>query len=74
MAYAAGTLDEAFSVLVSCHIEVCEHCQEVLKTAEQIGGANLDKVTEAQLDEGSLWARAGKDQRSTGRQRPCASC
>ena len=54
MAYAAGTLDEAFGVLVSCHLEVCSHCRDKLKTLEQIGGSGLETLPEAPLDDGSL--------------------
>ena len=54
MSYAAGTLDEAFAVIVSCHLEVCAHCRDALKTAELIGGNALDSCDEAQLDNGSF--------------------
>lgn len=54
MAYAAGTLDEAFAVLVSCHLEKCAHCREVLKTAELIGGSALETTEEASIDHGSF--------------------
>lgn len=54
MAYAAGTLDEAFSVLVSCHLEVCSQCRQTLRTFQDIGGAGLETMPEARLDEGSL--------------------
>lgn len=54
MAYAAGTLDEAFAVVVSCHLEACEVCRDALKTSELIGGAALDDCEEALIDAGSF--------------------
>lgn len=54
VAYAAGTLDEAFAVLVSCHLETCSHCREVLKTAEMIGGATLETTEDAAVADGSF--------------------
>ena len=54
VAYAAGTLDEAFAVLVSCHLEACSHCRETLKTAELIGGAMLDNSDDAPVSDGSF--------------------
>lgn len=54
LAYAAGTLDEAFAVLVSCHLETCSGCRSRLKTAEQMGGAALECVEESPVDQGSF--------------------
>ena len=54
MAYAAGTLDEAFAVLVSCHLEKCAHCRETLKTAELVGGAMLENSEDAIVSDGSF--------------------
>ncbi len=54
MAYAAGTLDEAFAVLVSCHLETCAHCRETLKTAELIGGAMLEGSEDVNVSDGSF--------------------
>lgn len=55
VAYAAGTLDEAFAVLVSCHLEVCPQCREVVRAAEEIGGAAMTRDDEtAEIAEGSF--------------------
>ena len=54
LAYAAGTLDEGFAVLVSCHLETCPHCRDTLKTAEMIGGAALETAGDAPVAEGSF--------------------
>ncbi|MEM7069978.1 MAG: ChrR family anti-sigma-E factor [Pseudomonadota bacterium] len=53
-AYAAGTLDEAFAVLVSCHLEVCPLCREKYLEAISVGGALLDDVDHSSaIGEGS---------------------
>ncbi len=55
MAYAAGTLDEAFAVLVSCHLEVCKECREKFAAANEIGGSVLsDSVEKVEPDAGSF--------------------
>lgn len=54
LAYASGTLDEAFAVIVSCHLQVCTTCREAVKTAELIGGATLDQTEEVALSQGSF--------------------
>ncbi len=53
MAYAAGTLPEAFSLLVASHVSMCDHCRADIEAYEAVGGALLmrDPVT---LDEQSL--------------------
>ena len=55
MAYAAGTLDEAFAVLVSCHLEVCKTCRDQLAAANELGGSMLsDVVDTVEPDAGSF--------------------
>jgi putative transcriptional regulator len=54
ISYAAGTLDEAFAVIVSCHLQICETCREDVKTAELIGGSHLEQSEEAPLSQGSF--------------------
>ena len=46
VAYASGTLDEGFAVVVSCHLEVCAECRSRLRTAEALGGAMMCDETE----------------------------
>ena len=45
MAYAAGTLDEAFAVAVSCHLEVCDECRNSVRWAAALGGGFLCEET-----------------------------
>ena len=55
VAYASGTLDEAFAVLVSCHLETCSHCRAQVDTANQLGGTVLDEITDiVEPDAGSF--------------------
>lgn len=54
MAYASGSLDEAFSVLISCHLETCADCRAALKTSEMIGGSALDDADAVPLSKGAF--------------------
>ena len=42
MGYAAGTLPEAFSLVVATHISMCDDCRARAETYEAIGGAVLE--------------------------------
>lgn len=42
LAYAAGTLDEAFSVVAAAHVAVCPACRTAVRAAEALGGELLD--------------------------------
>lgn len=42
LAYAAGTLDEAFSVVAASHVAVCPACRSAVRAAEALGGELLD--------------------------------
>ena len=44
LAYAAGTLDEAFSVVAASHVAVCPVCRGAVRAAEALGGELLDSV------------------------------
>jgi putative transcriptional regulator len=46
LAYAAGTLNEAFSVVVAAHVSVCPSCRAAVRQAEAVGG-NLLEQTDA---------------------------
>ncbi len=54
LSYAAGTLDEAFAVIISCHLQICSTCREAVKTAEHIGGSHLEQSEEVPLSQGSF--------------------
>ena len=56
VAYGAGTLDEATSLLVAAHLALCPACRSDLELAEAVGGALIDcarpgaPADEAKLD------------------------
>lgn len=45
MAYAAGSLPEAFNLVVATHISLCDACRADLAAMEALGGAILDDET-----------------------------
>ena len=42
MAYAAGSLPEAFNLVVATHVSLCDDCRADLAALEALGGAILD--------------------------------
>ena len=46
LAYAAGTLDEAFSVVAASHLAVCPTCRTAVREAEAMGGALLEGMAD----------------------------
>ncbi|UOA25631.1 ChrR family anti-sigma-E factor [Pseudosulfitobacter sp. DSM 107133] len=58
MGYSAGTLPEAFNILVASHISLCDECRAQLASFDSIGGAILSEDSDAMatLDTGSLAA------------------
>ncbi|MEO1703961.1 MAG: ChrR family anti-sigma-E factor, partial [Pseudomonadota bacterium] len=56
MSYAAGTLPEAFSLVVATHVSLCDECRARLHEFEALGGAVLDKAEQVELSDGALEA------------------
>ncbi len=54
MAYAAGNLPEAFSLIVGTHISMCDECRARLHAFEGVGGAVLEDCDAAPMKAGSL--------------------
>lgn len=54
MAYAAGSLDEAHSVLVATHLALCPTCREAASGYEALGGALVDAMPETAVEEEAL--------------------
>lgn len=44
MAYAAGTLPEAFGLVVATHISICDECRARAASFDAVGGAVIDKA------------------------------
>lgn len=55
MAYAAGTLPEAFSLVLATHLSLCDECRARLGEYEALGGQVLERA-EMSMAEGSLEA------------------
>ncbi|TVS05642.1 MAG: transcriptional regulator [Rhodobacteraceae bacterium] len=43
MAYSAGTLPEAFNLVVATHIAICDECRARLESFDAIGGALIEE-------------------------------
>lgn len=50
LAYAAGALDEATSLLVATHMALCPRCRSALSMGEAVGGALLETLPPADID------------------------
>jgi putative transcriptional regulator len=51
LAYAAGTLDEAFNVVVASHIAWCKTCREASQQAALIGGEVLGSLEDTAVSD-----------------------
>lgn len=62
MAYSAGSLPEAFNLMVAAHVSLCDTCRAELESYDSIGGAVLEDSDEviAQMDGDSLNATLAK--------------
>ena len=54
MAYASGSLSEAFSLVVASHMSFCQQCQAKVSDAEMIGGALIEDLEPCNVDISSL--------------------
>ncbi|MFQ6546725.1 ChrR family anti-sigma-E factor [Aestuariibius sp. 2305UL40-4] len=54
MGYSAGTLPEAFNVVIATHVSLCDECRARLEAFDALGGTLLDDVDEAPMDERSF--------------------
>lgn len=54
VAYSAGSLPEAFSLVVATHISLCDECRAALDALDAVGGSVLEACDEARLAEDSL--------------------
>ncbi len=56
MAYSAGTLPEAFNLVVATHVSMCDDCRARLAEFDAVGGAVLEDCGTAAMPTGSLEA------------------
>jgi putative transcriptional regulator len=54
MAYSAGTLPEAFSLMVASHLSLCDTCRAQAESFDAIGGEILNQSDAAALSDHSL--------------------
>ncbi|WP_299899456.1 ChrR family anti-sigma-E factor [uncultured Ruegeria sp.] len=47
MAYAAGSLPEAFDLMVATHLSLCDHCRARAGSYDAVGGHVLEEQTES---------------------------
>lgn len=50
MAYSAGTLPEAFSLVVATHISMCDDCRAALASLDAVGGALLEDAACVEME------------------------
>ena len=55
-AYAAGTLPEAFNLVVAAHVSMCDDARVRLAALEAVGGSLLEDIEAAPMSHGSLEA------------------
>ncbi|MFQ6551184.1 ChrR family anti-sigma-E factor [Aestuariibius insulae] len=60
MGYSAGTLPEAFSLVVASHISLCDECRARLESFDAVGGAVLERSGRVAMDDGALEACLGR--------------
>lgn len=51
MGHAAGTLPEAFGLIVATHVSMCDECRARLMTYEALGGAVLEQEAAAMAED-----------------------
>ncbi|MCG6883503.1 MAG: ChrR family anti-sigma-E factor [Silicimonas sp.] len=56
LSYAAGTLDEGFSLVAATHISLCDDCRARLESFEAVGGALVDECEGVALADNALEA------------------
>ncbi|WP_089997223.1 ChrR family anti-sigma-E factor [Cognatiyoonia koreensis] len=56
MGYSAGTLPEAFNVVVASHISMCDTCRAALAEYDAVGGEVMMKTDAVEMAENSLAA------------------
>lgn len=53
-AYAAGSLGQAYALVVAAHVSMCDTCRAELAAQEAAGGVVLEEIGEATLSDGML--------------------
>lgn len=56
MAYSAGTLPEAFNLVVATHVSMCDDCRARLQAFDAVGGTMIDTADTVEMSADSLAA------------------
>ncbi|MFN3936064.1 MAG: ChrR family anti-sigma-E factor [Gemmobacter sp.] len=56
MAYSAGTLPEAFALVVATHVSLCDECRARMEAFDAVGGTLIERCGMAEMAAGSLEA------------------
>lgn len=56
MAYSAGTLPEAFNLVIATHVSLCDDCRARLESFDAVGGAMLESCGTAEIGDDALEA------------------
>lgn len=51
LAYAAGTLEEAFTIVAAAHLDGCDECRKAVRAAEAMGGVMLEEIGESPVSD-----------------------
>lgn len=70
MAHSAGTLPEAFAVVVAAHVSLCDECRARLESFEAVGGALLDDADAVAVSEDALDSTFAMIDAATGAPEP----
>ncbi|GIT88314.1 ChrR family anti-sigma-E factor [Roseobacter sp. OBYS 0001] len=54
MAYSAGTLPEAFNLIVAAHLSLCDSCRAQAESFDALGGALLEQNVDTDMDNNSF--------------------
>ena len=49
-AYATGALPEAFSIIVACHVSMCDQCRSEVEALDTLGGVLIDNQEIAEIN------------------------
>ncbi len=56
MAYSAGSLPEAFDLVVATHISMCDDCRARMHSFDAVGGSVLETTDEIEMSDGAFEA------------------
>jgi len=56
MGYSAGTLPEAFNLVVATHVSLCDDCRAALASYDAVGGSVLEHCDSVAMDDTALSA------------------